>query len=420
MAFATLWLEKRALFPELFSESPDNQTGIIVVIPAFDEPDIAILLNSLSVCNKPECGVEIIIIVNAPQEAGADSLRNNSICIDSIKKWKKEHGNSFFRLYYFDTGQPSIPGWGAGLARKTGMDEALRRYNTIGNPDGIIVSLDADCTVEENYFTEISRELLIRKNHNACSIRFEHPLSGNEYPEEIYRYAAMYELHMRYFYQAVRYSGYPNSFHTIGSAIAFRASAYLKAGGMNRKQAGEDFYFIQKLVPQGGYFELNSTTIYPSPRTSGRVPFGTGAVIARLIEGKPGVFLTYNPGAFSDLHVLFCCIEKLFFNDVSGINAFYRSLPPGVRSFISPEEWIQKISEIRSNTSREESFVKRFFEWFNMFRVVKYLNHVHRDFFRKLPVQEAAYEFLSVAGPQIKSKDPFDLLLYYRLIEKNS
>jgi len=418
MAFATLWLEKRALFPELFSESPDNQTGIIVVIPAFDEPGIDVLLNSLSECIEPECGVEIIIIINAPRGAGADSLRNNSICIDSIIKWKKEHGDSFFRLYYFDAGRPSIPGWGAGLARKTGMDEALRRFNAIGNPDGVIVSLDADCTVEENYFTEISREFLNRKNRIACSIRFEHPLSGNEYPEEIYRYAAMYELHMRYFYQAVRYSGYPCSFHTIGSAIAFRASAYLKAGGMNRKQAGEDFYFIQKLVPQGGYFELNSTTIYPSPRTSGRVPFGTGAVIATMIEGKTDGFLTYNPGAFSDLHVLFYCIKKLFYSDVSGINAYYKNLPASIRSFISHEEWTLKISEIRNNTSGEGSFVKRFFGWFNMFRIVKYLNHVHPGFFRKLPVQEAAYEFLSVVGQQIGSENPIDLLLYYRLIEK--
>jgi len=42
---------------------------------------------------------------------------------------------------------------------------------------------------------------------------------------------------------------------------------------MNRKQAGEDFYFIQKLMPLGGYFALNSTAIYPSPRESSRVPF---------------------------------------------------------------------------------------------------------------------------------------------------
>ncbi len=35
----------------------------------------------------------------------------------------------------------------------------------------------------------------------------------------------------------------------VGSALAVKALQYVKAGGMNRKQAGEDFYFVQKLVP---------------------------------------------------------------------------------------------------------------------------------------------------------------------------
>ena len=55
--------------------------------------------------------------------------------------------------------------------------------------------------------------------------------------------------------------------------MAVKALPYVKAGGMNRRQAGEDFYFIQKLVPSGGYFSLNSTTVYPSPRASDQGSF---------------------------------------------------------------------------------------------------------------------------------------------------
>ncbi len=36
-----------------------------------------------------------------------------------------------------------------------------------------------------------------------------------------------------------------------------------------------------------------------------------------------------------------------------------------------------KMEEINSNTSGNKSFIKRFFGWFNMFRIVKYLNYVH-------------------------------------------
>ena len=41
MGFASAWLEKRALFPELIKEPPDNKTGIIVVVPAYNEPGIS-------------------------------------------------------------------------------------------------------------------------------------------------------------------------------------------------------------------------------------------------------------------------------------------------------------------------------------------------------------------------------------------
>jgi hypothetical protein len=417
MAFATAWLEKRALFPQLIAEPPDPHTGIIVVVPAYDEPGIESLLNSLASCEEPESRVEIIIIVNAYSGADREQLNSNAICISNIEKWKQKNKECFFRVYTFDAGQPAISGWGVGLARKTGMDEALRRFNDIGDPYGVIVSLDADCTVEKNYFTVLNSEFYFKKNLIACSIRFEHPLSGDEFPDIVYKYIIMYELHMRFFYQAVRYSGYPYVFHTIGSAIAFRALAYLKAGGMNRKQAGEDFYFIQKLVPQGGYFSLNSTTVYPSPRTSSRVPFGTGAVIANLLDGEGRGLLTYNPAAFRELHTLFCRIENIFTTDTAGIIDYYKSLPPGIRSFTGQEEWVEKITEIKNNTSVADSFVKRFFGWFNMFRIVKYLNHVHSVKFEKLPVSEAAYEMLSITGRQVKSKDPFDLLICYRSLE---
>ena len=265
MDFATRWLEERALFPELFAEKPDNKTGIIVAVPACDEPGIKDLLDSLALCEEPDCAVEILIVINAKADADEKCILNNRVCEQNIETWKTVNKNCFFRVFVFNAGQPAIKNWGVGLARKTGMDEALRRFNTIGNPGGIIACLDADCRTQSNYFVSIWKAYRDRKT-NGCSIYFEHPLSGNEYPEKIYKIITLYELHLRYYLQGLRYSGFPYAFHTVGSSMAVRASHYLRAGGMNRRQAGEDFYFIQKLVPLGGYFSLNTTTVYPSPR----------------------------------------------------------------------------------------------------------------------------------------------------------
>jgi hypothetical protein len=73
---------------------------------------------------------------------------------------------------------------------------------------------------------------------------------------------------------------------------------------------------------------------------------------------------------------------------------------------------------IKDNTSGMISFRKRFFGWFNMFKVVKYLNFVHPDVFDKKPVDISALELLELKGINPGLKDPLDLLLYYRSLEK--
>lgn len=419
MGFASTWLEERALFPELINEAPDKQTGIIVVVPAYNEPGICKLLDSLILCNEPVCKVEIIIVVNAPENAEKESIENNKLTIKNIESWKKENNNCFFRLFAFIV-EPSVSGWGVGLARKTGMDEAVRRFNQLNKPDGIILNLDADCIVESNYFVSICSELLYKKDRTACSIYFEHPLSGNDFEDKIYKYISLYELHLRYYFQGLAFSGFPYVFHTVGSAIAVKALSYVKAGGMNRRQAGEDFYFIQKLVPAGGYFNLNSTVVYPSPRASSRVPFGTGASIGKLTGENSKTLLTYNFLAFRELRLFFGMSEKFYQSNSDELSEYYKSFPPGIKSFLVKNEWVEKMTEIRNNTTNLLSYEKRFFGWFNMFKIVKYLNHVSQEIFDKKPVPESASDLLDAIGIALNSKDPVDLLLCYRAMEKNN
>ncbi|MDO9339203.1 MAG: glycosyltransferase family 2 protein [Bacteroidales bacterium] len=420
MGFASTYLKERALFPEIIKEAPDKQTGIIIVVPAYNEPGICKLLDSLALCSEPECNAEVIIVVNAPLDAVEESIENNKTTIKNIESWKKENSNCFFRLFAFIADQQAISDWGVGLARKTGMDEAVRRFNCLDNPGGIILNLDADCQVEKNYFVSVCDELLNKKDRTACSIYFEHPLAGNDFPENIYNYITLYELHLRYYFQGLAYSGFPYVFHTVGSAIAVKALQYVKAGGMNRRQAGEDFYFIQKLVPAGGYFNLNSTTVYPSPRTSSRVPFGTGASIGKLTEENSPTLFTYNMLAFKELRYFFGMTEKFYHFTPEELPECYKSFPTGLKYFIDEIEWIGKMMEIKNNTSGLASFRKRFFGWFNMFRIVKYLNLVHIEIFEKKPVDVSASELLENTGIDFISKEPLNLLLYYRELEKTS
>ena len=103
------------------------------------------------------------------------------------------------------------------------MDEAVHRFNRINNPDGVILNLDADCLVEQNYLKSVCNELLKKSDRAACSIYFEHPLSGNDFPENIYKFITLYELHLRYYFQGLAFSGFPYVFHTVGSSSAVKA-----------------------------------------------------------------------------------------------------------------------------------------------------------------------------------------------------
>jgi hypothetical protein len=419
MGFASGYLDKRALFPGLISEVPDEQTGIIIVVPAYDEPGIPVMLNSLARCEEPGCVVEVLIIINAPQGASQESIDNNKLAIRNIESWRKQNEGCFFRLFYVSV-EAAVKGWGVGLARKTGMDEATRRFDYIDNPGGVILNLDADCTVDPFYLRAVYEGLYLRKDRMACSIYFEHPLSGVGFPPSFYTYITLYELHLRYYYQALAYTGFPFVFHTVGSALAVRALAYVKAGGMNRRQAGEDFYFIQKLVPAGGYFSLNTTTVFPSPRASCRVPFGTGATIARMDTGKEIILFSYDLQAFKDLKTFFGLLDNAYAEGLNSLLSMYRKLPESLRLFIAGEEWTAKLTEIINNTSCLSSFKKRFFGWFNMFRVVKYLNQTHLSYFSKKDVIISALALLNEYGKGKGLDNANDLLWFYRMLEKGN
>ena len=130
---------------------------------------------------------------------------------------------------------------------------------------------------ETNYFTAIESVLDTFPNTRGINIYFEHPVSGTEYPETVYRGIILYEMHLRYVNLMTRFTGFPHAYHTVGSCFGVRAESYAREGGMNRKKAGEDFYFLHKIIPLGEFREINSTCVIPSPRESDRVPFGTGA-----------------------------------------------------------------------------------------------------------------------------------------------
>ncbi len=419
MDFASAYIGRGALFPKLIDDIPRSDTGVIVVIPAFNEPDIGLCLDSLARSEPPGVTSEVIIVVNYPPHATETEVNGTAETREKAERWSRSNRDTHFRLHICDLGSPGIKRWGVGLARKVGMDEAVRRFAAIGNRDGVIASLDADSFVETSYFRALKEDLGDNKGATGCSVMFIHRKPTCKSDMRLLAAITEYELHMRYFVNALRYTGYPYCHHTLGSAMAVKAQEYVRSGGMNRREAGEDFYFIQKMALRGGFINLNSTTVYPSSRVSSRVPFGTGPEMARALQSDGGEYRTYHPLLFEPFRELFRRVEDAADRgDISPL--CHHLLPRLLASSTAKESWDSKISEVANNSNSREAFIKRFYYGFNTFNIVKHLNLWSDSVMKKVPVSYAALRLAEMNGFTPKGCDAASLLALYRDIDRSS
>jgi glycosyltransferase involved in cell wall biosynthesis len=402
-------------------EDPRKDLGIIVVVPAYIEGDhLFETLESILRCDAPQKGVEIIIVLNASEADALSVVETQKACLQQLNHFKAKGVPFWLTIHHLEAYDLRKKHFGAGLARKTGLDEAVRRFSKLERPEGVLVCLDADSPVAANYFTTIEHWADDAAHHGAI-IHFEHPTEGETFPPQVYEAIVLYELHLRYYRMALEQTGFPYAFHTIGSCMVFRALKYVQAGGMPKKQAGEDFYFLQKLIPLGGFGTITSTTVYPSPRPSNRVIFGTGASIKQHIEGTRKQGTTYHPAVFEDLRNFFSRAHELAELSPAKFESWTYQLTGPLRSFLLNTNFTTELINIQQNSNSEKTFLKRFFGIFNAFKVIRYFNYAHEHFYARTDVFEAA--LLPLQHADIDTSAIFDekeLLLKYRTIETSS
>ncbi len=420
MSFADKYLKKQQVFPDYIKHNVPDDLGLIVTIPCFDEPDLVSSLKALWLCDRPNFKVEVIVIVNSGEQVSDDVLSQNAKTIVDAQEWMSTHVDE--KLKFFLIHQANLPkkSAGVGLARKIAMDEAVSRFNKIGKPNGIITGYDADSACDKNYFTEIEKLFKKYPKANGANIFYEHPLEGEEFSDLIYNSIAQYELYLRYYMLAMRFAGHPHAYHTVGSSFAVSANAYIKQGGMNRRQAGEDFYFLQKIIALGNFYEIKHTRVIPSPRTSDRVPFGTGKAISTFVNEGISNYKNYNYAAFKDLKVFFDRVDDFFGVDYDTfINKLIVELPGPVRSYLKEDNFFKALDEINRNCASIDTFRKKFFGAFNAFKVLKYLNNVHEQFMEEESVIVSAKLLLKDLGIGTKGiYSAKELLEIYRDYER--
>ena len=387
---------------------------MIIVIPCLAEPHITDTLESLKACDPPACSTEIIIVINSPENASTEILEANERALMECNQWAIENKTARFAIHIL--GMKDLPAKhaGVGLARKIGMDEAAVRLDKTRLENGIIICFDADCTVDPNYLMTIYDYFIERKDINAASIYFEHPLENVSDDLDAITH---YELFLRYYLWGLRYAAYPYAYHTIGSSMAVRSNTYKSQGGMNKRKAGEDFYFLHKLIPLGGFGEINDTTVYPSARPSDRVPFGTGRAIKNWRSGDTRYRYTYDPAIFDELKTFQLELLEGYSRSFNELRT--RLSKPNI-SFLDTLDFEKVLREINENSSTSSNYKKRFLRWFDGFRVLKMVHYLRDNHYPNVELIEAATTMLLRLGKEINVPNAQKLLIRYRELDRGS
>ena len=366
---------------------PAQNVRTIVVIPSFAEEFLVPVLTSLYEARVNDSMGEIIIVINEGEHSEEISKRVNEQAFDELCSWTFS-GMNIHVIYVKD-----IPAKiaGVGTARKIGMDEACHRFDQIGMSEkGVIVNLDVDCTVSPTYFSAIQDYFVEHPHIELANIHFEHDLQSCGSNEEK-KAIIDYELHLRYFIAMQKWLGLPYAFQTIGSSFAVRSAPYQQVGGMNRRKAGEDFYFIHKFTKKGTVGNLKGCTVFPSSRPSFRVPFGTGKSVSKQLQSDQ-MLTTYNVRSFIELHSFVSSYIDRMYEDADHVGRFHSCL----QSFLDKENFTGVVIKIRSNTKSKLTFEKAFFQWFDAFRLMKYLHHCRDHYFPNVLIKVAIDEAQSI------------------------
>ena len=399
------YLQKHAFVDQQILSLPKPGLGLVVVIPCYKEQNIIDSIQSLLECDQVDFNVEILVVVNYSEIENDEIMAFNQNTIQEIESFASKQHNGNVAIHVIKALDLPKKHAGVGLARKIGMDEALRRFVLVGKTDGIICAFDADSTCHKNYLKEVFNFFETHPKKWGCSIYYEHPIEELDVETREYNAIYEYELHLRYHIQSLKQIKYPFSNHTVGSSMAVTAFGYASLGGMNKRKAGEDFYFLHKFSVVYKLGELNTTTLYPSPRSSDRVPFGTGRAVGQLLEMNT-TLTTYHPEAFN-------IIGKWLKDPLQVLNPEY-PVPTVLLQFLKTINFYDRIKEIKKNTTSKKAFIQRFYRFFNPFIFMKWLHYFRDHQNANIDVYEASRLLLDSIDIDHKNKD---LLSIYRKLD---
>jgi hypothetical protein len=337
---------------------------------------ICVINNRSERVTSPEEFTDNQLTLSILRDLGDRRMSEKAMCDQSLTIYLQKILQNNLKTAYVDASSPGyeLPDktGGVGLARKIGLDLALDVFNYEKNEINVLFSLDADTLVEKNYLSAV-RAFFKKEKHHAAVIEFAHQV-----PEDPDERAAIYcyELFLRYYILGLYFAGSPYVIHSVGSTIVCSAEGYAAVRGMNKRQAGEDFYFLNKMAKINGIGAIDTTKVYPSSRASSRVPFGTGKRVIRFLNGEHHEYLLYDPVVFI---VLKQWLEYVLSRPEANEDMMMheaREIHPLLEEFLGNQRFHDVWRQLKKNSRSPSILLKHFSSWFDGFKTLKLINYL--------------------------------------------
>jgi hypothetical protein len=291
---------------------------------------------------------------------------------------------SSYDLLVIDRASPGRrlpPGEGVGLARRIGTDLALAHFDNGGVVSPWLCATDADARLPLDYFPRLAG--LAKQPLSAdgtrrvgLSLPFWHYPSGDGAIDEA---TAIYEVSLRYYTLGLASAGSPYAYQSMGSSLAALADAYAEVRGFPKRQAGEDFYLLDKLAKVGSIHRPAGDPVLLRSRTSDRVPFGTGSRV-RDILGDDGKLLFYHPRTFELLGLTLRALRRavLARSEDTVVVELQRQLEVGMVGAISTAlDELQAFEALRETLGASPDArvrERRLLTWFDALRTLRFIH----------------------------------------------
>ena len=343
-----------------------------IVIPCYNELNYLFdTLESINCQDKTLLkNTLVIIVINNSIDDNDIVKKNNLQTYASLLK--KQYNFEFIAINCFSSKYAlKTKNAGVGLARKIGLDFSLKY---IKNQYSLLCSLDADTLISVDYLN-IIHETFTSPNIGACVLNFKHQNSNDKVVEKGIR---EYERQIKYIAKKIDDSGSPYGYVSMGSTIVCNIESYVACGGMPKKKATEDFYFLQSLAKYTTIKKVRNCVVFPSSRYEQRVYLGTGFRIKEYKNFGGFKNLSFSDQSFNVLKDTINIITKSYKMHWDEFDKnILTNLNDKVSRFLKSKKIKTVWPQINTNAKTQSQFNLFFHQWFDALMVIQFLKKLN-------------------------------------------